>query len=101
MSTTVTIAAQQPDISYHPDIEKYKLRTERLKAERSSNIGLPTGFPAQLSGPLVWEAKDFGDETPWDFVLTKAQLNEIHDAFLHFKGGYNEMKPTIHFPVNH
>jgi len=81
----MALTQRQPDISYHPDFEKFQLRTERLKAQRSSNSGLPTGFPAQLTGPLVWEGKDFTDENEWTFSLTEPQVEEIHKALEHFK----------------
>jgi len=79
-----TLTQTQPDISYHPDFEKYKLRTERLKAFRPDS-GLPPGFPEQLTGPLVWEGKDFTDEKDWTFSLTDAHLEEIHNALQKFK----------------
>ncbi|KAF8865686.1 putative TfdA family oxidoreductase [Acephala macrosclerotiorum] len=84
--STLTLTQQQPDISYHPDFEKYKLRTERRKAQGLPSSGLPVGFPAQLTGPLVWQGKDFKDESPWDLILTEPQLEEIHAALEHFKG---------------
>ncbi|KAE8445881.1 hypothetical protein EG329_012805 [Mollisiaceae sp. DMI_Dod_QoI] len=82
----MTLVQKQPDISYHPDFEKFRLRTEHLKAQRRPDVGLPAGFPARLTGPLVWEGKDFENKSPWDLVLTKPQLEEIHNALLHFKG---------------
>ncbi|KAF4628700.1 hypothetical protein G7Y89_g9450 [Cudoniella acicularis] len=82
----MALAQRQPDISYHPDIEKFQLRTERLKAQRSPNSSLPNGFPAELTGPLVWEGKDFKDENQWTFSLDGPQLDEIHQALVHFKG---------------
>lgn len=81
----VTLVQQQPDISYHPDFDKYQLRTERLKAQRPADVGLPVGFPAQLTGPLVWEGQDFSDESQWTLSLNEAQLREIHNALGHFK----------------
>lgn len=79
------LTERQPDISYHPDFEKFQLRTERLKASRSSNEALPDGFPTQLSSPLVWEGRDFKHESSWTLSLNEAQLNEIHQALLKFK----------------
>jgi hypothetical protein len=87
MTTTIQ---HQPDISYHPDYQKYILRTERLKAEISPNIEVPVGFPKHLTGPLVWEGKDYKDEKEWTFNLTPGQLVEIHDALLHFKCMYSD-----------
>jgi hypothetical protein len=81
----MALTQRQPDISYHPDFEKYKLRTERLKPQRPANSSLPTGFPAQLTGGLVWEGKDFTDEKQWTLSLNDSQLQGIHKALEHFK----------------
>ncbi|TVY33449.1 Taurine hydroxylase-like protein [Lachnellula subtilissima] len=81
----MALTQRQPDISYHPNFEKYQLRTERLKPQRPVNPSLPTGFPAQLTGGLVWEGKDFTDENQWTLSLTDSQLQEIHEALLKFK----------------
>ena len=82
---TLTQTQTQPDISYHPDFEKYQLRTERLKPFRKEKSSLPPGFPQQLTGPLVWEGKDFTDEKQWTFSLIEEHLEEIHNALQHFK----------------
>ena len=84
MSATFT-TQRQPDISYHPDYTKFQLRIERLKSQRQSNPQLPSGFPQKLTGPLVWEGKDFTDEKDWTFVLTPEHLVEIENALVHFK----------------
>jgi hypothetical protein len=84
-----TLSQRQPDISYHPDFEKYQLRTERLKAQRPSNPSLPTAFPQELTGPLVWEGHDFTDESEWTFTLSEKQLDEIQNALDSFKRKYN------------
>lgn len=84
MSATFTTQTQ-PDISYNPDYTKFQLRTERLKSQRLSNPQLPSGFPQKLTGPLVWEGKDFTDEKDWTFVLTPEHLTEIENALVHFK----------------
>jgi hypothetical protein len=81
----MALTQKQPDISYHPDFEKYQLRTERLKDLRQSTTELPEGFPKKLTGPLVWEGKDFTDEKEWTFSLNESHLEEIHKALLHFQ----------------
>lgn len=81
----MALTQKQPDISYHPNFEKYQLRTERLKPQRPANSSLPPGFPTQLTGGLVWEGKDFTDENQWTLSLTDSQLEEIHKALLTFK----------------
>jgi hypothetical protein len=87
MSTTATeTQAKQPDITYHPDFTNFQLRTERLKSQRPSNIGLPAGFPEKLEGPIVWEGKDFTDDKQWTLSLNEENLEEIYNALVHFKG---------------
>jgi len=81
----MALTQRQPDITYHPDFEKYQLRTERLKLLRPAKPSLPHGFPAQLTGDLVWEGKDFTDESQWTLSLSDAQIEEIHDALKQFK----------------
>ncbi|KAL3421230.1 hypothetical protein PVAG01_07675 [Phlyctema vagabunda] len=80
------VTQRQPDITYHPDLQNYQQRTERLKKLRTSDERLPEGFPAQLTGPLVWEGQDYKDESQWTLVLNESQVEEIHQALLHFKG---------------
>lgn len=81
----MALTQRQPDISYHPDFQKYQLRSERLKAQRPSEPKLPGSFPFQLAGPLVWEGKNFTDESQWIFSLDGSQYEEIHQALIHFK----------------
>jgi hypothetical protein len=81
----MALTQRQPEISYHPDFEKYQLRTERLKPLRPAQPSLPHGFPAQLTGGLVWEGKDFTDESQWTLSLNDSQIGEIHDALRQFQ----------------
>ncbi|KAF5313517.1 hypothetical protein D9611_008500 [Ephemerocybe angulata] len=78
--------SKQPDISYHPDEAKWKARTARRLAEDPSLLDtpLPTGFPALLESPLVWEGKDWKDESQWTYNLNDSQLEEIDGALKHF-----------------
>jgi hypothetical protein len=64
---SVTATQTEPDISYHPNLEK-----------------LPRGFPEQLTGPIVWEGEDFENEDDWTLALNAEQLEEIHGALEHF-----------------
>ena len=83
-STTIT-QATQPDISYHPDKQKYLWRKEQIELSIPANIKLPSLFPEQLTGPLVWDGRNFTDEREWTFVLSEPHLKEVHEALLHFK----------------
>lgn len=84
MSQTQT--QTQPDISYHPDFQKYQLRSDKIKALNPSIKKLPGSFLSQMKGELVWEAKDYTDEKQWTLVLTEDHLAEIDDALKAFKG---------------
>ena len=81
-------APKQPDIAYHPDEAKWKARTARRLAEDPSLplTPLPEGFPQVLESPLVWEGKDWKDESQWTYNLSEAELKEIDAALKHFRG---------------
>jgi hypothetical protein len=81
---TITITQTQPDISYHPDFEKYQSRSAKIRAQLPLDSTLPPSFPEQLAGPLVWEGKDFKNESDWTLVLNAEHLREIHQALRHF-----------------
>lgn len=86
MSATQTqTLAHQPDISYHPDFQKYQLRSERIRPPNASNSKLPEGFPQYLTGPLVWEGLDWTDERQWTLVLSQQDREEIDGALKKFK----------------
>jgi hypothetical protein len=86
---STTPAAQappgQPDISYHPDWDKYQARVaHRIQTENLPNT-LPEGFPKELKGDLVWEGESLAQQYDWTFVFSTAQLAEIDNAVAHFK----------------
>ena len=70
---------KQPDILYHPDEAKWRARTARRLAEDPSLpfTPLPEGFPKQLTGPLVWERKQWADENLWVYRPSEEELQEI------------------------
>ena len=93
---------KQPDIEYHPDEVKWKARTARRLAEDPSlpDTPLPKGFPRVLTSPLVWEGKDWTDESQWVYNISAEQLDEIENALKHFRG----TKPSLFlssFPSNY
>ncbi|PNH38721.1 hypothetical protein VD0004_g8132 [Verticillium dahliae] len=83
-TATATASPRQPDISYHPDYEKYQARATR-RAKLDLPKTLPDGFPAQLQGPLVWEGQGLADRYQWTYVLSPAQLQEVDEALRSFK----------------
>ncbi|KAJ7460899.1 hypothetical protein B0H11DRAFT_1736327 [Mycena galericulata] len=79
---------KQPDISYHPDEAKFRARTARRLAEDPTlpQRPIPAGFPQRVDGPVVWEGKDWTDESQWVYNLTDSHLQEIDQALAHFEG---------------
>ncbi|KAF8954541.1 taurine catabolism dioxygenase TauD [Flammula alnicola] len=79
---------KQPDISYHPDREKWEQRTAKRRADDPSltSTPLPDGFPKKLVSPLVWEGNDWKSEAQWVYNLTPQDLEEIDSAVRHFHG---------------
>ena len=90
-TTTVTLAPSQPDISYHPSWENYIARRDRRVQTELLARTLPTGFPAKLHSPLVWEDADFKDEAEWTLTLKDEQWVEIEEALAFFKGNLTIM----------
>ncbi|KAK7035824.1 Clavaminate synthase-like protein [Favolaschia claudopus] len=81
-----TLCVGQPDIVYHPDEGKFRARTARRLAADPAlpQRSLPDNFPPQVDGPIVWEGKDWKDESQWVYNLTDEQLAEIDRALAHF-----------------
>lgn len=96
-TTTITNAQaskpQQPDIQYHPDMEKFRARTARRLAENPDlpNMPLPDGFPQKVEGPIVWEGADWTNEDQWVYNLSTDQLTEIDNALAHFQSKRNRI----------
>ena len=77
--------AQQPDIGYTPDHDKYLARVpRRLKSENLEKT-LPSGFPTELESDLVWDQTDIAERFNWTYELTTTDLDEIEEALDHFK----------------
>ncbi|KAI1367769.1 TfdA family taurine catabolism dioxygenase TauD [Xylaria arbuscula] len=76
----------QPDISYHPDYDKWQARIARRLREDNLQKSVPDGFPEKLIGDLVWDGRTVADKYDWTFVFTPEHLTEIDQALAHFKG---------------
>ena len=87
--SSTTPAAQpppgQPDISYHPDWNKYQARVARRTQTENLPKTLPEGFPKELKGDLVWEGESLAQKYDWTYVFSADQLAEIDNAVTHFK----------------
>jgi hypothetical protein len=82
----------QPDITYLPDHKKWQARTARRLEEEDLTKELPEGFPKQLTGPKIWEGKDFeGKEEEWVYNLTANELEEIDQAVYAFENTGNPL----------
>jgi hypothetical protein len=77
---------RQPNISYHLSFEQYQVRSQYRQRTEDLPSTLPTGFPQQLSSPLVWEGKQVEARSEWIVELNEAQLDEIDQALQDFKG---------------
>ncbi|KAF4119674.1 Taurine catabolism dioxygenase TauD, TfdA family [Geosmithia morbida] len=95
----------QPDISYHPDWDKYQARVARRLQTEDLPKHLPAGFPKELKGDLVWDGDTLAQKYDWTYVLSETQLDEIDSALAHFKSlnlalGYITREtfplPTLH-----
>lgn len=74
------------DIGYEVDEAKYHRRSEgRLRAGDLPTT-VPAGWPAEVSGPLVWSGDDYSDENEYIYELTDADKVEIVGALNYFKG---------------
>lgn len=84
----------QPDIEYHPNEAKYRERTAKRLRENPNlpSTPLPSPFPRQVSGPIVWEGADWTNEDQWVYRLSPSELDEIHAGMEHFKGAASSLK---------
>ena len=76
---------RQPEIAYHPDFDRYQVRSQHRQETEKLPTTLPSGFPKLLSSPLVWDGKDVESSNDWIVELSEAQLDEIDQALSHFK----------------
>ncbi|KAI1434405.1 TfdA family taurine catabolism dioxygenase TauD [Xylaria sp. CBS 124048] len=84
-ATTVLKAVGQPDISYHPEYEKWQARAARRLQDPNLPKSVPKGLPERLTGEFVWEGQTVADEYNWTYVLTPEHLAEIDQALAHFR----------------
>ncbi|KAI0871457.1 TfdA family taurine catabolism dioxygenase TauD [Hypoxylon argillaceum] len=88
ITSTISLAPGppgQPDISYHPEYEKWQARAAR-RLQEGNLPNWPAGFPKKLTGDLVWEGQTLADTYSWTYVLSPEHLAEIDKAVAHFKG---------------
>lgn len=78
--------SSQPDITYLPDLAKYKARVSRRLNDEQLETSVPDGFPEQLEGPKLWKGSDFeGKESEWVYEFTEQELEEIDHAVHEFE----------------
>jgi hypothetical protein len=78
----------QPDISYHPDWNKYQARVARRTQTEELPKNLPEGFPKELKGDLVWEGETLAQNYTWTYVFSADQMADIDNALAHFRCKY-------------
>lgn len=84
-TAVATAPPGQPDINYAPDYAKYQARGARRVAAGNLPTKVPEGYPAQLTGDMVWEGDKLAGTYDWTYVLNDEQLAEIDAAVKHFK----------------
>jgi hypothetical protein len=84
---TVSVSAplSQPDISYAPDFDKYKARTQKRLANEKIEKTLPAGYPSRLESDFVWDGQTVAEQYDWVHQLNEAQITEIEQALTYFK----------------
>lgn len=80
---------QYADIGYAVDEAAFKRRSEARLAAGSLPTHLPDGFPARVTGPLVWTTSDMQDESEYVYYLTDDDKAEILVALEEFKGEFD------------
>ncbi|KAE8148252.1 TfdA family taurine catabolism dioxygenase TauD [Aspergillus avenaceus] len=94
-------ATENAGLEYMPDYDQYLARVKHRQETEKLDQHLPKGFPASLSGDLVWEGKDLADRYNWNYHLTGEDLDEIEQALQHFKScgkSMGELTPET-FPL--
>lgn len=77
--------SQQADIDYMPDHDNHLARSKRRQETEELAMHLPEGFPAQLSGDLVWDARTIADRYDWNYQLSIEDISEIDAALRYFQ----------------
>jgi hypothetical protein len=76
----------QPDISYYPDICKYRERRERRQREEKLDTVLASGIPSIIDSPAAWEGSIKENSELWLFHLSHDEIYEIDEAMATFQG---------------
>ncbi|KAI9672462.1 MAG: hypothetical protein M1817_003228 [Caeruleum heppii] len=84
------VPPQSDEIGWEPDLETFKTRYHaRGTRTRDGNpsASLPKGWPAAVTGPLVWTAADFQQNPePYVHQLKDEEQTEIKSALQYFRG---------------
>jgi hypothetical protein len=84
-TASVSLPPGQPDITYTPDFDKYKARTQKRLATEKLERELPPGFPSELKSDLVWDGHNIAEKYNWLYQLSEKENEEIEQALAHFK----------------
>lgn len=77
--------SEQPDISYYPNFDKYKHRTERrLKSEQLDN-SLRYDLPQRIISSSAWGKSIAESPDSWLYHLDAGDIDEINEAVAHFE----------------
>ncbi|KAF2812986.1 Clavaminate synthase-like protein [Mytilinidion resinicola] len=80
-TASVSAPPGQPDITYTPDFDKYKARTQRRLATEKLEQTLPPGFPSKLESEFVWDGDSIKESGyNWVYELSAEEIAEIEAA---------------------
>ena len=85
----------QPDISYYPDIVKYRKRTERRLKNEDLETNLRRGLPQKIDSPAAWDSSIAYRSTSWLYHLSTDDIKEINQALASFQGKQDKVKSWI------
>ncbi|KAK7211676.1 hypothetical protein V2G26_018854 [Clonostachys chloroleuca] len=72
------------ELDYEFDPIAYQKRSLARVATEKLPKTLPKGWPAAVRGPLAWSGKDFPDETPFIYMISDEENQEIANALARF-----------------
>lgn len=89
LDATRPVAPAEPkhyaNIGYEVNEEAFRRRGEARLAAGGLPTAVPSGWPTEVEGPLVWTSDSFPDESAYVYHLTDEDKTEIGEALEYFK----------------
>jgi hypothetical protein len=80
------------ELDYEFDPIAYQKRSLARVATEKLPMTLPKGWPAAVHGLLAWSGKDFPDETPFIYMISDEENQEIANALACFSSGLESFR---------